>query len=110
MPKGRSKTSFIPPVQTRRPRSVLRLAIAVPIVSRYKLRMMNMPRSKKRVKYFCRMAFLWGERDEWRNKVRKKYSSMENMGEAVVVRRGVRRRRTRGRGRRDAAMFPDTDV
>jgi hypothetical protein len=87
------------------------MAIAVPIVSRYKLRMMNMPRSKKRVKYFCRMALLWGEMDEWRNRVRKKYSSMvENMREAVVVRRGARRRRTRGRGRRDAAIFPDTDV
>jgi hypothetical protein len=63
------------------------------MVNRYRLRMMNMPRSKKRVKYFCRMLLLWGKREWWRKIVRKKYSSMENIKEAVVVRKGSRRRR-----------------
>jgi hypothetical protein len=57
------------------------------MVSRYRLRVMNMPWSKKRVKYFCRMLLLWGEREGWRKIVRKKYSSTENIREAVVVRR-----------------------
>jgi hypothetical protein len=55
--------------------------------------MMNMPRSKKRVKYFCRMLLLLGKREGRRKIMRKKYSSRENIMEAVVVRRGPRRRR-----------------
>ena len=58
--------------------------------------MINMPQLKKSVKYFWRMALLWGKREGWRRMLRKKYSSMENMREAVVVRRVARRRRRRG--------------
>jgi hypothetical protein len=88
----------------------VRLAIAVLVVSRYKLMMMKMPRSKKRVKYFGRMALLWGEREGWRNMLRKKYSSTENIRDAVVVRRGARRRRAREGGKKDEAISIDADV
>jgi hypothetical protein len=41
------------------------------------------------------MELLWGKRKGYRRMLRKKYSSMENIREAVVM-RGVRRRRTGG--------------
>jgi len=72
--------------------------------------MMKMPRSKKRVKYFCRMALLWSEREGWRNMLGKKYSSTENIRDAVVVRRGARRRRARGVGKKDEIMSIEAGV
>ena len=60
--------------------------------------MMRMPRSKKRVKYFCKIVLLWSEREGCRNMLRKKDSEAENMREKEVVMRGAKRRR-------DEAMF-----